>query len=306
MRPVERPLRERAPSGEMDFGVDVVSSLERVRRVVAIVGCQRSGTTLTGQIIGAHPRAVLVDEFDGLYGWFRDWAEAKPLADEATQRMLKQVVGKYRDATGRFRQVGDRVELSPEIDVLVLKAPNLTFDEETVAGLPVPVTVIYPVRDPRAVVASMARLGHIDFLGNQLKLVRERPLMMARYAEDYARMADETASPWIRRAVLWRLKSGRAADFESTGLAVFTSPYENLVAAPRATATELMAACGFTDPERTPAAHTVYVGTGPGDTDRTRPVDAASLDGWRAALSPAQEIDVLAAAQPLAGRLGYA
>lgn len=38
-----------------------------IERVVAIVGCQRSGTTLTGQIVGAHPQAFLVDEFDGLY-----------------------------------------------------------------------------------------------------------------------------------------------------------------------------------------------------------------------------------------------
>ena len=30
--------------------------------LVFIVGCQRSGTTLTGQILGAHPNAILLDE----------------------------------------------------------------------------------------------------------------------------------------------------------------------------------------------------------------------------------------------------
>ena len=36
---------------------------------ILIVGCQRSGTTLMAQIIGAHPSAVMIDEDDGLYRW---------------------------------------------------------------------------------------------------------------------------------------------------------------------------------------------------------------------------------------------
>ena len=33
--------------------------------ILIIAGCQRSGTTLTGQILGAHSKTFLVDEFDG-------------------------------------------------------------------------------------------------------------------------------------------------------------------------------------------------------------------------------------------------
>jgi hypothetical protein len=36
---------------------------------ILVVGCQRSGTTLMAQIIGAHPLAVMIDENDGLYNW---------------------------------------------------------------------------------------------------------------------------------------------------------------------------------------------------------------------------------------------
>ena len=36
---------------------------------ILVIGCQRSGTTLMAQIIGAHPLAVMIDESDGLYNW---------------------------------------------------------------------------------------------------------------------------------------------------------------------------------------------------------------------------------------------
>jgi len=40
-----------------------------VINAILIVGCQRSGTTLMAQILGAHPLAVMIDEDDGLYHW---------------------------------------------------------------------------------------------------------------------------------------------------------------------------------------------------------------------------------------------
>ena len=38
-----------------------------IERITIVTGCQRSGTTLTGQILGAHPSAFLIDETDELY-----------------------------------------------------------------------------------------------------------------------------------------------------------------------------------------------------------------------------------------------
>lgn len=46
--------------------------LNQIEKIVVIAGCQRSGTTLVGQVLGAHPKAILIDETDGLYDWFAD------------------------------------------------------------------------------------------------------------------------------------------------------------------------------------------------------------------------------------------
>jgi hypothetical protein len=297
------PLWENTPS----LGENSVRSehLRAIRRVIAVVGCQRSGTTLIGQILGAHSTAFLVDEFDGLYPWFHAFAADGRDEDSSTQDLLTRAMSKYRNDDSRFRVEGGRVTLSPTVSALVLKAPNLTFDEEILAGFPIPVTVVYSIRDPRAVVASMTRLQNIDFLGNQLRLIAQRPKTVARYAAECAHMASETETPCNRRAVLWRVKSGRASDFSRAGLPVQLFHYEDLVSRPQAKIPSLLEACGLEESERAFAAHTVYRGLGPGATDRTRAIDVASLDAWRSVLSPPQQADILDAAQPLAGLLGY-
>ncbi len=164
--------------------------LDAIRRVIAVVGCQRSGTTLTGQILGAHPEAVLVDEYDGLYPWFHAQTSDPANAGALAQAMLEAARAKYREPAERFREVDGRIVLSPAVGVLVLKAPNLTYDDDAFVRLGVPATIVYPVRDPRAVVASMERLSDIDFVGNQVRLMTERPRIAERYADDLRTMAD--------------------------------------------------------------------------------------------------------------------
>lgn len=281
------------------------TGLKAIRRVIAVVGCQRSGTTLTGQVLGALPEALLIDEFDGLYPWFHAFVSEGRDEGGLFDRVLVQAAEKYRSDDKRSCMVDDRLGLSPSVKVLVLKAPNLTFDEEKLARFPLPVTVVYPVRDPRAVVASMDRLSQIDFLGNQAKLMAERPLLVARHAAEHRRIVGGDEPAWSRRAVLWRLKSGRAPDFRRAGLPVHSLRYEDLVSRPEAVIPSLLKACGFGAWEHPTPAHEVYRGLGPGATDRTRSVDTSSMEAWRSALSPTQQADVMAAAQPLAGVLGY-
>ena len=160
--------------------------LVAIRRVIAVVGCQRSGTTLTGQILGAHPEAVLVDEYDGLYPWFHAQTNDPANAGALAHAMLEAARAKYLEPAERFREVDGRVVLSPAVGVLVLKAPNLTYDDDAFVRLGVPATIVYPVRDPRAVVASMERLCDVDFVGNQVRLMTERPRIAERYADDPA------------------------------------------------------------------------------------------------------------------------
>ena len=75
-----------------------------------------------------------------------------------------------------------------------LEAPNLTYDDDAFVRLGSPATIVYPVRDPRAVVASMERLSDIDFVGNQVRLMTERPRIAERYADDLCTMAEPPAA----------------------------------------------------------------------------------------------------------------
>jgi hypothetical protein len=192
------------------------------------------------------------------------------------------------------------------VDTLVLKAPNLTYEEALLGALAVPVTVIYPFRDPRAVAASMAQLGHIDFLGNQLRLLQAQPEpLKATYGAEMGLMADGTQSDWTRRGVVWRVKTGRAEAFRQAGLSVLHFAYERLVSEPEATLAELCEACGYHPRLRRPSVYGVYRGEGPDGSDRSREVDGASLQRWRSRLPPDAAREVMRAAEPLAAALGY-
>jgi hypothetical protein len=276
-------------------------ALRPIRHVVAVVGCQRSGTTLIGQLVGAHPAALLVDETDGLYPWFcNDAHHERDAAD-----VLWRARAKYRDADSRVRRIDGAVHLADGVDTLILKAPNLTYDEAALAALPVPTTVVYTVRDPRAVVASMARLSEIDFVANQLRLLDQRGPLAIRYREERQVMIDDEQPSWIRRAVTWKVKSGRLLDFRHAGLPAHLVRYEDLVRDPDAVLFPVFAGSDLNDPVDTSRACMVYQGFGPGGTDRTRAVDRRSLTTWSDALDPEQAHAVLNAASPLASRLGY-
>ncbi|MDB5027962.1 MAG: uncharacterized protein JWO66_1651 [Candidatus Eremiobacteraeota bacterium] len=280
-------------------------SLKHVERAIAIVGCQRSGTTLTGQILGAHPEAVLVDETDGLYPWFHAQADGSGDAESPAETMLRRAVAKYADPQGRFTIAGGRVDLAANVRVLVMKAPNLTFDDDKLARFPIPALAVYPVRDPRAVVASMAKLPHIDFVNNQMRLIDERPAAATAYGAERRTMGDESEPLWVRQATMWRVKSGRARDFARSGIPVHRFRYEDLVTDPDAVIARLLDACGLPASALPSRAHTAFVGYGPGDTDRTRPIDEASVSRWRDSHDEARGFDILRAAGPLATRLGY-
>ncbi len=274
--------------------------LSSLRRVVAIVGCQRSGTTLTGQILGGQPGALLLDEPDGIYAWIRAGGRDPVLHPD----LLLRAAAKYREPGSRVRIAHGRPVLADGVDTLVLKTPNLTYEEALLSALAVPVSVVYPRRDPRAVAASMAQLGHIDFLGNQLRLLQAQPeRLRAAYAADLDVLADTARSDWTRRGVVWRVKTGRADAFRRAGLPVLDFAYERLATEPQATVTALCEACGYKSP--LPSVYGVYRGEGPDGADRTREVDDASLKRWRDRL-PAQAADeVMAAAAPLAAAMGY-
>lgn len=276
-----------------------------IERVVAIVGCQRSGTTLTGQIVGAHPEAFLVDEFDGLYPWFHAETDRRHNAAALAEAMVKSAEAKYRQMD-KPRCLGGAVTAGDiGARVLVLKAPNLTYDVGRFSSLGTPVSVVYPVRDPRAVVASMARLSHIDFVGNQLRLLNDRPELIERFTAEYRLLADEAQPQWIRQAAIWNIKSSMAPTFRQAGICVTQFRYEDLVCEPDRMISRILDECHLPDSAEALRSHALYRGEGPGGTDRTRPIDATSLFVWQSDLDEAQQADVIHITGASARSFGY-
>jgi hypothetical protein len=248
---------------------------------------------------------MLVDEPDGLYPWFRAEAVGCSDAETLAQAMLERAAGKYRYPSTRFRYTQGRLTLAAGITSLVLKAPNLTYDDGRLSRIPVPVTAVYPVRDPRSVVVSMARLSHVDFIRNQLRLLEECPETASQFEEERRTMADVAAPLWVRHATIWKVKSGLAPKFKRSGVAVHQFRYEDLVQEPHATAADLLNACDLPVGGENGRPEAAYLGYGPGGTDRTRPIDKASLLNWRSDLNKAQEVDILRVAGELAKKFGY-
>jgi Sulfotransferase family len=276
-----------------------------IARLIAVVGCQRSGTTLTGQIIGAHPNAILVDETDGLYPWFHAEADERHDAEALGQAMLASAAAKYRNPGARFRNAAGRVTVADGVTNLILKVPNLTYDYEKLSRIPIPVMVVYPVRDPRGVVASMTRLSQIDFIGNQLCLLAERPGTAALFEAELRTLANAAAPLWVRHAAIWKVKSGLMPEFQRCGLAVHQFRYEDLVREPQATCRHLLSACDLRVVGELARPEVVYRGFGPGGTDRMRPIDQAALLNWERDLDTSREADILHIAGQLAKNFGY-
>ena len=276
-----------------------------VRHLIIVVGCQRSGTTLTGQIMGAHENTVLIDELDGLYPWFHALAENSTEADELTRETLKKSMSKYIEPDARYIREDNQIRLSDNINTIVLKAPNLTYSFRKIASLKLPVHVIYPIRDPRAVVASMRRLSHIEFVDNQIRLIRENPEIIDMFENELGILEDKGQPHWIRAATVWKIKSILAPEFKRCGLPVFQFLYEDLVTRPDLWIQSMMTFCGIAQSE-TPRNHgSIYLGTGPGGTDRKRAVDSGGIASWVSELDRTAASEILHAAQPLATKFGY-
>jgi hypothetical protein len=270
------------------------------------VGCQRSGTTLTGQVLGAHANAILIDEFEGLYPWFHSFADNKVDAQELTSAVLSKSTAKYRDPDQRFLHEHGDITLAQNIDTIVLKAPNLTYYFEKIATLDCSVRIVYPVRDPRAVISSMQRLSNITFVENQLELIKKTPWIISQFQDAFEILEDDQQPHWKRAAIVWKIKSGLAEQFSNQGLPVFQFLYEDMVRSPDHWIGKLLSFCGLPDSQTPRKHHTVYQGTGPGGTVRDRALDVKAVSSWKDELESDVASRILTTAQPLAGGLGYA
>ena len=176
------------------------AKLENIKKIVIVVGCQRSGTTLLAQILGAPSNAIMLDEDDDLYNWFQSFVDGLPDSGTMWNKVLSKARHKYGESHRRIVQDPyQNFTPASNVNCLVLKAPNLTYNFDEISNLPIPVSVVYPIRDPRAVVASMMQLNHIDMIGNQLALLNRHEDLLKEFADKIALLSDDRQLPCIRR-----------------------------------------------------------------------------------------------------------
>ena len=134
---------------------------------IVVVGSQRSGTTLMGQMLGSHPLSVMIDENDNLYQWTNaHFGSPKSAVNELLfKHCCKLARTKYVNSNSRYYQNG---ELREKVEFVVLKAPNLTYHYNALANTEPAAQIVYMFRDIRDVVASILKLSNVPILKNQL------------------------------------------------------------------------------------------------------------------------------------------
>jgi len=280
--------------------------LNQIEKLLIVVGCQRSGTTLLGQILGAPEDALLIDEDDGLYDWFTEFARTGSHARALLDDILGHAARKYRSNPASPGQNTRHAALDKsDIRYLVLKAPNLTYAFDDISRIGIPAAVIYIVRDPRSVVASMRLLSHVPMIENQTKLLEHRKSLASEFRQELSVLRDPIVSPITKCAVIWRIKSTLHDKFMSLGIPTHRLKYEDLIADAAETCRRLAHGLDIPFDPQMLSHEEVYQGTGPGRTVRSRSIDQDSVEAWRKTLDANDEQLVLDIAAPQMRTLGY-
>lgn len=275
--------------------------------IVAVVGCQRSGTTLAGQILGSHPKAILLDEDDRAHKWFVSIMANPDQHDRYLNSVLHQAGVKYRNTGAKILRSTEGVQLAPNVTHVVLKVPNLTFEAPLLASVQPPCRVVYMVRDPRSVVASMAEMSkRVPMLENQTRLIIERSTDLPEFRLEIDVCGDE-ASPMHRRlAAIWTIKSNLQRRFADAGVDPCTIRYEDLVSDADATVRRICSHVGLAFDSGMLAHEEKFTTVGPVGQQRARGIDSASLGKWTSHLTPAQAAEVMDITRDAAQAHGYA
>ena len=253
-----------------------------------VVGSQRSGTTLTAQILGAHPESVTIDEEDGLYAWtsalIRGEAHSKNLLASATSRARN----KYIEPKRRFSESG----VSNQVRLLVLKAPNLTYSWRELALVMPQARVVYVHRNVHAVVASMRNLSSVPIVDNQIRIMSTNEYIADEFSKEIVLLRSSHEPAHKKMALVALIKMSFEDKFRKEGFNTLSIQYEDLILKPEVSVRSLLEFNGLKYREQCKNFETQYQGMGPGMTDRTRKIDSQSMSAWRSQLSSREENEI--------------
>ncbi|MEE9304151.1 MAG: sulfotransferase [Thiotrichaceae bacterium] len=240
---------------------------------VLITGCQRSGTTLLNLILDSHPEVTGIDEaiFDSTK------------TDEYlnSSKYGKHVVWKLPQAVPHIRQLYNNIK--PKI--------------------------IWCLRDPRDVVASMIKLkiltqgnervswsfhpyggqhelaSCVPHLEMEIKDSLERYLGRYEFARNGPQASRTHSDAVIASALCWRAKNEFLKMLEKENISHSIVKYEDLITEPRHTIEGVIEHIGIPWSDNLLNHHRLHSGYSVGKTDNTRPIDKNNRNKWKHSLT---------------------
>jgi tetratricopeptide (TPR) repeat protein len=136
---------------------DISPTLGNAAGLVFLAGFPRSGTTLLGQILAAHPGVVTLEERFPIVNADRDFLRATAGLERLSQASETELQP-YRDSYWKYVQ-GFGVHVRGK--VIVDKLPMHTFRLPLIAKLFPEAKILFAIRDPRDVVLSAFRRSFV-------------------------------------------------------------------------------------------------------------------------------------------------
>lgn len=269
-------------------------------KLIMIMGCQRSGTTLTGQMIGAHRQCFMIDEPDGIYRFMDQYLGSAQTDNIELSSFITASASKYLDERSKITEIDEVIPYS-----IVAKVPNQTYNFEALAKLPTTPKIIYPVRDVRSVVASMLKLKKIPMIDNQLRRILNNSTVSKKFSNELQILSNNDTAIHVKAALIWKIKTSLFQYFELLGLNPLVFRYEDLATNPEKWSSKIASHCELPFDLNLLQHHELLVGVGPGNTERQRAIDVESLEKWRESLTEEQAEEVLEVGKELMWELGY-
>ncbi|MBN0989837.1 sulfotransferase family protein [Amphritea pacifica] len=268
--------------------------------MIIVAGCQRSGTTLTGQILGAHSKTFLIDEFDGLYQFIDSYTGKNELKNQDLDKIVSAASVKYKDVRACFRCLEDLTGY-----IVVAKAPNVTYDYDSLVRFSDSVKVLFPVREVFSVVASMLTLKGIPMIENQIRRISENQRLSSEFSDELKILNDTSVPAYLKAALIWNIKTGMYSRFLACGFDTFVFKYEDLVAKPFDVIRKMLEHCQLPYDASVIDYKRKMKGEGPGNTSRESDINTESLNKWKNLLNTEKQLDIMRVAYPLMTDLGY-
>ena len=165
--------------------------------------------------------------------------------------------------------------------------------------------ILYPVRDVRAVVASILNLKTVPIIENQTHRITQNSEVCGLFKIDVEKLKLKETPLHIKAALIWKIKSSLYQKFQEYGHDTLVFRYEDLVIDPDVLSRRLAEHCDLAYQDTLSSHHKIMRGEGPGGTLRSRKIDTASIKRWRETLSKNMTDDILEITDELMGKLGY-